>query len=136
MKKTSVKIGDRYGRLTVIARVPDIRKTYWICKCDCGKTTTVYTTKLVVGKTKSCGCAHLTHGMSHDCLYHIWTAKRTKGTCPEWEDYMTFREWAIKHDWVEGGCVIGRINKNKPFSPDNCYVYVPLALRKGYRHDI
>ena len=46
--------GQRFHRLTVIGRTDDGKK--WLCKCDCGKETTVATHQLTTGKTKSCGC--------------------------------------------------------------------------------
>ena len=53
--------GQRFGRLLVMHHVLryDIRnrrKNYWLCKCDCGKETTVYIQNLKNGTTKSCGC--------------------------------------------------------------------------------
>ena len=49
--------GKRFGRLTAIEiayRNPP--KTYWRCKCDCGKETIVDINNLTMGTTKSCGC--------------------------------------------------------------------------------
>lgn len=50
-------IGERYGMLTVISEAGIINhKRSLNCKCDCGKTTTVVASKLINGRTKSCGC--------------------------------------------------------------------------------
>jgi len=52
-------IGARFGRLVVIARLPNQRRhTYWRCVCDCGNTADVAARHLVGdGKhTRSCGC--------------------------------------------------------------------------------
>ena len=58
---TTSKIGQRFGRLTIIAR--DTSKpsghhkpSYWICRCDCGNEKSVAYSQLTSGKTKSCGC--------------------------------------------------------------------------------
>lgn len=49
--------GQTFGRLKVIKRANNIGdRTAWICRCECGKTTTVRTTCLTSGGTKSCGC--------------------------------------------------------------------------------
>lgn len=49
--------GQRYGRLTVLARAPDQgRKVAWHCVCDCGRETTVQSFNLIFGYTVSCGC--------------------------------------------------------------------------------
>lgn len=50
--------GMRFGKLTVLyvdeERTGD-GKVYWICRCDCGKLTSVQSTQL--SRIKSCGCA-------------------------------------------------------------------------------
>lgn len=49
--------GDRYGKLTVIGRAPDIGgQAAWLCHCDCGNDTVVRMCDLRSGHTKSCGC--------------------------------------------------------------------------------
>ena len=52
--------GLRFGRLTVKRRAgtTEDRKALWRCKCDCGKLTTVRSSDLKSGNTKSCGCLH------------------------------------------------------------------------------
>lgn len=52
-------VGERYGRLTAIERIPKYKsgRTYYKCLCDCGNTVCVSSSSLVGGKTKSCGCA-------------------------------------------------------------------------------
>ena len=52
-------IGQKFGRLTVIARHPvnsNDRKARWICKCDCGNEIVVTGKALRKGTTQSCGC--------------------------------------------------------------------------------
>ena len=53
--------GQRFGRLTVLERVP--RPPYyadtcawWRCKCDCGNVIEINSRRLKTGNTKSCGC--------------------------------------------------------------------------------
>lgn len=50
--------GRRFGRLTVLERADNSRTglVRYLCKCDCGKTTTVSGAPLVDGRTQSCGC--------------------------------------------------------------------------------
>lgn len=56
MKKTNL-LGKRFGRLTVIAPAePRNGRTYWLCRCDCGKEKIFLSGNLVDGKSKSCGC--------------------------------------------------------------------------------
>lgn len=62
MAKNEELIGKRFGRLTVVERAEDRitpsgnKQRQWICKCDCGNETTVITSRLKNGHTKSCGC--------------------------------------------------------------------------------
>lgn len=49
--------GERYGELTVIEKANSRNgKTYWKCKCSCGKEKEVQTCHLRNGSIKSCGC--------------------------------------------------------------------------------
>jgi imidazole glycerol phosphate synthase subunit HisF len=56
------RIGQVFGKLTVVSRVPDIRGadgklvTTWHCQCECGNTHDVGGNNLVAGNVKSCGC--------------------------------------------------------------------------------
>lgn len=58
MSKPLDIVGERYGKLTVMARGEDTAKqqTTWICKCDCGNEVTVWVGNLRNGHTQSCGC--------------------------------------------------------------------------------
>lgn len=58
-----IDIGDRYGMLTLIKKVPKPKDRgfrggtcWWLCKCDCGKEKIVNYIDLYSGDTKSCGC--------------------------------------------------------------------------------
>ena len=86
-------VGEKYGRLTVVAfdRVQN-KKSYWKCVCDCGLTVIATGNNLRSGNTKSCGCLHREkvtevghknrkHGESHDRrtrLYRIWCGMRQR----------------------------------------------------------
>ena len=54
----SIEMGERYGRLVVLARVENgaAGKLRYACKCDCGRVVEVFGTALRSGKCKSCGC--------------------------------------------------------------------------------
>ena len=68
MSKLIDLTGQRFGRLVVLERgddyvsPPDLydgsvqRRVQWICKCDCGNTTLVWSESLKNGRTRSCGC--------------------------------------------------------------------------------
>lgn len=124
-------IGERFGRLKVVALDHSNGNRYWLCKCDCGNQKVVASASLLQGKTQSCGClqrekscdAHLVHGGNHrgnvERLYHIyngikarcydpnnrsWKWYGAKGVtmCNEWKnDYSKFREWAYANGYDE-----------------------------------
>ncbi len=51
--------GRRFGRLTAIEPTGEHASDgcyYWLCRCDCGKMTVTSSSKLLQGKTVSCGC--------------------------------------------------------------------------------
>ena len=84
--------GQRFARLVAmkVAKREGTR-TYWLCKCDCGKESVVYITKLRSGHTRSCGCYKMqrisetkkTHGMSgHTKVYDAWVQMRARCTNP------------------------------------------------------
>lgn len=56
MPKALDLTGQKFGKLTAISKLPSKnRKTYWLCKCDCGNETEVQTSHLRNGNTQSCG---------------------------------------------------------------------------------
>ena len=54
----TVKIGDKFGKLTVLAQ--DGSDSYyhriWECECECGRHTKAVSRQLLGGKKRSCGC--------------------------------------------------------------------------------
>lgn len=53
------EIGNKYGKLTVIARESHINNdnaAYWRCRCDCGNEIVTSGKRLRSGHTMSCGC--------------------------------------------------------------------------------
>ena len=119
----------------------------WLCRCDCGNETTVFSGYLRNGDTKSCGCLskdklrerRFKHGESRKTrLYNIWihikhrtsgkaNEKRTKKwytdknikMCEEWSDFRNFRDWANANGY-DDSLTIDRIDGNKGYSPENC----------------
>ena len=66
-------IGNKFGRLTIVARYRKNNRTYVDAMCDCGNITTVREDHIKSGRTSSCGCSHVelakkrltTHGMAN-----------------------------------------------------------------------
>lgn len=57
-KSPTVSVGDRFGRLTVVAEsTPSAAgKRRYICRCECGAIHATLGASLTRGRTQSCGC--------------------------------------------------------------------------------
>ena len=152
MKQKKVKrdlTGQKYGRLTVIGLADTgTRKTYWVCKCDCGNIKTIRSDSLTSGRIKSCGClkkeqdiknlsANHSHKMSGTRIYQIWQGIKGRcnnihntrfhryggrgiKVCKEWEnDFSSFYTWAINNGYADD-LTIDRIDNDRGYAPDNC----------------
>jgi hypothetical protein len=57
MSKAKDLQGQRFGRLLVLSRSPNLGKNVaWYCLCDCGKEKAISASVLYGNITKSCGC--------------------------------------------------------------------------------
>lgn len=131
-------VGQRFGKLLLIERLPRYRygQTHYKCRCDCGNEKIICSSHLVTGLTKSCGCLFKektgrewkTHNLSNSKLYQIWTNIKNRTTrsnsklhrysnydrldikmCDEWKnDFMSFYNWAINNGYKEEKLPNGR----------------------------
>lgn len=131
--------GQRFGNLTAM-QIDSVQNgyAYWFCRCDCGNIKLVRGTRLTEGHVTSCGCrkGNIKHRESKTRLYHIWSGMRERcgnpnhpqyesygargiQVCPEWNDWETFRNWALENGYTKD-LSIDRIDNDKGYSPDNC----------------
>lgn len=122
-------IGQRFGRLTVIARQgrDNHYQATWLCLCDCGKECVCRGHDLRRGRTKSCGCLciddakirFITHGKRRTRLYEVWYGMKMRcynpknshyhryggrgiTVCDEWlNDFQAFYNWAMANGYNE-----------------------------------
>lgn len=80
-KPQSMKSGDRFGRLTVLAEAPpdSHRARQYECRCDCGNKKTVAASRLRQGTVRSCGC--LARETNQQLGRIIGLAKTNHGEC-------------------------------------------------------
>lgn len=84
-------LNRRFERLVVIAdeglvpRKSGTRSDHrWLCRCDCGKLTSLRTESLTSGNTRSCGCLHddvrvaikTTHGRCKSPTWRSWASMK------------------------------------------------------------
>lgn len=150
-------IGKTFGLLTVLGRVEnyvspkgDGKQSRWLCICKCGNTAEVLGSRLLRGKTLSCGCLQrevarknvTKHGGRNDKLYDVWASikqrcqnKNNKSykyyggrgikMCDEWSnEYANFKQWAYANGYDDAlpskNCTIDRIDVNGDYCPENC----------------
>lgn len=138
--------GQKFGKLTVIERAENDNKgnVQWLCQCECGNKKVVRGSSLKSGNSHSCGCLIIenvktrmsTHKMAKTRLYKIWAGMKQRcinpnttgfenyggrgiDYIPEWENFETFKEWAIQSGYNDA-LTIDRIDVNKGYSPQNC----------------
>lgn len=134
--------GQRFHQLLVVkfSHIKN-KKTYWCCRCDCGKEVTYRIDWLTHGGYKSCGC--IRHHMRRSRFYNIWSGIVTRCFNPKmdryadyggrgltlakrWVDFKNFRDDMldsyVNHVSLFGShdTTIERVNNDKGYSKQNC----------------
>lgn len=141
-------VGNQFGRLWIIKfdRMDKYGHSRWIAYCECGKLKTVTSNKLLLGKTRSCGClqkdvtsqlnkVRATHRDIKSPEYKCWASMiqrcynpkhdnfvnyggRGIEVCSKWrESYLRFLEDVGRKPTLQHS--IDRINGNGNYEPGN-----------------
>lgn len=160
MSKVLNLTGQRFGRLVVVERSANSKsgKARWLCKCDCGNDTVVFSTSLVRGLTHSCGCLNReitserfsTHRLSESRLHETWSDMKKRcynpnsksfsayggrgiEVCEEWkDDFQSFYDWAISNGY-KPGLTIERSDCDGNYCPDNC-TWITIQEQQRNKH--
>lgn len=156
-----IYIGNKYGRLTVLARagINKHRAAVWKCQCDCGNTIETTTNSLNRGNTKSCGCLHrdavTLHGYStkesrrsgRRRTYKSWLAMRDRCLCENNSNYANYggRGVQIDKSWDDFevflsdmgerpvGKTLERVDPWGNYCKDNCTWVTPVQQNRNQR---
>lgn len=145
--------GKRIGVLEVLHRSKTNNKhkaVVWVCRCvQCKKLKELPAQQLNKNRYLKCLC-QFPKGESYTPTYKVWNSMigRTAKTAniisrknyydrgitvtPEWRNYFTFKEWALKNGF-KPYLQLDRIDNNKGYSPENCRFVSFLENMKNLR---
>lgn len=140
-----VEVGKMFGSYEVIG--PPFSQGYLgryqaLCRCKCGRLRVVAAADLNAGVGHCRGCnrgvppTHGESGRTRTNLYGVWKVMRARCTnpnverypryggrgisvCDEWNEYTTFREWAMQNGYAPG-LEIDRRDNDGNYEPGNC----------------
>lgn len=160
-----IKEGDRFGTLTILSFDGKSQNGHfkWLCKCDCGNTTSIFATNLRRGLSNSCfpcgrvktGRAKSTHGQttgrSPTKEYATWASIKRRCYNKADKSYFLYGERGITMcdrwlnsfenfyqdmgDKPSSRHSIDRINNNKGYGPDNCHWVLPEVQANNKRNN-
>ena len=149
--------GERFGRLVVIGPCRILKYTGWVCRCDCGNITKVYTNALKRSNTKSCGCLqrentskarrkHGASGLGISAEYNTWVCMRNRcrthpgyhgrgiKVCERWNDFECFLQDMGARPSPQHS--IERKDKNGDYSPENCSWETIKSQNRNKRNNV
>lgn len=103
MNKFQDMTGMKFGRLTVLERVPNLpnsRVTRWKCRCECGKIVEANRNNLLKEHVKSCGCLSTELKKQRSKKYNLfmpiyigYTLNTNRPFIVDYEDYEKIKKY-------------------------------------------
>lgn len=137
MAKRIDLVGDQFGRLVVIEKVPP---RSWKVLCSCGSEAKIVRhDHLVSGATRSCGClqkeSRIKHGYHDSRIYSVWEGMIQRCTnvndinykhyggrgikvCGSWRVFTNFLKDNLES--YSDSLELNRIDNNGDYCPENC----------------
>lgn len=128
----TIEVGMKFGELEISSLHTDNK---WNCVCSCGNSKILYTSQLVTGHNKSCGCLLPRHGMRKHRAYKSWLHMKQRCMNKDNQDYPNYggRGLTVHEDFIksfpkwldeigerpDGRWSIGRINNNLGYTYGN-----------------
>lgn len=134
--------GLQFGLLTVLREDGKAKNGHykWLCRCQCGRLTTVFSFNLKKGHTTSCGCLKGRHVHGHSFVgnrsltYNSWHMMKQRCTNPNhgaykwygergiqiWTQWNTFKNFLADMGVRPEGHTLSRIDHDKDYCPGNC----------------
>ena len=154
----TVRVGDRFGRITILAvgKLAGQKYKYRaVYKCDCGTEAITQCGTIQIGTTRSCGCKNREdttgHGLRNSPLYTVWrhmlercedpTFKyfanyggRGITVCDRWHDIRAFHADMV--GTYRKGLTLDRIDNAGNYEPGNCEWATPAKQARNKRNNI
>ena len=99
--------GERFGRLVAETLLYRKSRRYWVCRCDCGRTTRpVEQCDLIDGRTRSCGCLLAEAAAAKGRGHGAGASAAARGAVREQRCRLCGRTFAarVAERYCSGGC--------------------------------